>query len=58
MSTSINEKQYIVNLVFLSEIAEKHQGQLFILDGKTSTRKNSVIRGSTAAYSQNLSKSI
>jgi hypothetical protein len=34
MSASINEKQRIVNVVFLSEIAEKHQGELLILDGK------------------------
>ena len=34
MSTSINEKERIINVVFLSEIAEEHQGELLILDGK------------------------
>jgi hypothetical protein len=34
MSASINEKQRIVNVVFLSEITEKHQSELLVLDGK------------------------
>ena len=34
MSASVNEKERIVNMVFLSEIAEKHQRELLILDGK------------------------
>ena len=34
MSTSIDEKQRIVNVVFLSKIAEKHQGELLSLDGE------------------------
>ncbi len=34
MSASINEKERIVNVVFLSEIAEKHQGELLVLGGK------------------------
>ena len=34
MSASINEKERIVNVVFLSEIAEKHQRELLVLDGK------------------------
>jgi hypothetical protein len=34
MAASINEKQRIVNVVFLSEIAEKHQSELLVLDGK------------------------
>jgi hypothetical protein len=34
MSASINENERIVNVVFLSEIAEEHQVELLILDGK------------------------
>jgi len=34
MSASVDEKQRIVNMVFLSEIAEKHQCKLLVLDGK------------------------
>ena len=34
MSTSINEKERVVNVVFLSEIAEKHQSELLRLDEK------------------------
>jgi len=34
MSASINKKERVVNVVFLSEIAEKHQGELLVLDGK------------------------
>ena len=34
MSASIDEKERILNVVFLSEITEKHQGKLLILDGK------------------------
>lgn len=34
MSASINEKERIVNVVFLFEIAEKHQRESFILDWK------------------------
>jgi len=34
MSASINEKKRIVNVVFLPEIAEKHQRELLVLDGK------------------------
>ena len=34
MSASINEKERVVNVVFLSEITEKHQSKLLILDGK------------------------
>ena len=34
MSASINEKERVVNVVFLSEIAEKHQSELLILDWK------------------------
>ncbi len=33
MSASINEKQRILNVVFLSENAEKHQRELLVLDG-------------------------
>jgi hypothetical protein len=34
VSASINEKQRIVNVVFLPKIAEKHQRELLVLDGK------------------------
>ena len=34
MSTSISEKERIINVVFLSEIAEEHQDELLILDRK------------------------
>jgi len=34
VSASIYEKERIVNVVFLSEIAEKHQGKLLVLNGK------------------------
>jgi hypothetical protein len=34
MSASINEEERMANVVFLSEIAEKHQHKLLILDGK------------------------
>jgi hypothetical protein len=34
MSASIDEKERIFNVVFLSEIAEKHQRELLILDRK------------------------
>ena len=54
MFASINEKERIVNMVFLSKIREKSRGKLFVLDGKGANIRNPFVRGSTAAYSQNL----
>jgi hypothetical protein len=34
MSASVNQKKRVVNVVFLSEILEKHQGKLLVLNGK------------------------
>jgi len=34
MSASINKKSRILHVVFLSEITEKHQRELLVLDGK------------------------